>query len=124
MLMENKHMAKFNLEANFAIRQKWFCENQKMLLYVDKQSWPDKINLNATELTSDNNEIQLVVFVDKKLSFDLHINSLCKKAGQKHSALAKISSYLTLDQKLLLINSVMMSQLVTALSCGCFVHVP
>ena len=28
MLMKNKHVVKPNLEANFAIMQKWFHENQ------------------------------------------------------------------------------------------------
>ena len=49
--------------------------------------------------------------MDSKLNFDSHITSLCKKAGQKLSALARISHYLTQDQKLLLLNSVAKSQL-------------
>ena len=44
------------------------------------------------------------------MNFDSHITSLCKKAGQKLSALARINHYLTQDQKLLLLNSVVKSQ--------------
>lgn len=40
---------------------------------------------------------------DSKLSFDSHITSLWKKAGQKLSAVARINNYITLDQKLLLL---------------------
>ena len=114
MLMKNKHVVNSNLEADFALMQKWFHENQMVTnprkcyyMLISNHDEPDKVNLNATETTSGNNEIQLGVFIDKKLTFDLHMNSLCKKAGQKLSALSKISSYLTLDQKFLLINSIM-----------------
>ena len=79
-------------------------------MLISNHDEPDKLNLNATEITSGNNKIKLGTFIDKKLSFDLRINSLCKKAGQKLSALAKISSDLTLDRKFLLINSIIMSQ--------------
>ena len=48
--------------------------------------------------------------LENKLNFDSHITSLCKKAGQKLSALARINHYLTPDQKLLLLNSVVKSQ--------------
>ena len=48
--------------------------------------------------------------MDSKLNFDSHITSLCKKAGQKLSAPARINHYLTQDQKLLLLNSVVKSQ--------------
>ena len=48
--------------------------------------------------------------MDSKLNFDSHITSLCKKAGQKLSALASINNYLIQDQKLLLLNSVVKSQ--------------
>ena len=48
--------------------------------------------------------------MDSKLKFDSRITSLCKKAGQNYSALARINHYLTQDQKLLLLNSVVKSQ--------------
>ena len=38
-----------------------------------------------------------------KLNLDSYITSLCKKAGQKLSAVARINNYITLDQKLLLL---------------------
>ena len=76
----------------------------KISLYADTRPWYGNLNLNGTEITSDNNEKLLGVLIDKKLSFDVHIKSLCIKAGQKLSTLARVSSYLTLDQKLLLIS--------------------
>ena len=47
--------------------------------------------------------------MDSKLNFDSHITSLCKKADQKLSALAR-NDYLTQNQKLLLLNSVVKLQ--------------
>ena len=54
--------------------QKWFYENQMVTnprkyyyVLIGNHDEPDKINLNATEITSNNNEKQLGVFIDKKL---------------------------------------------------------
>ena len=69
-----------------------------------------KIILNNNEIASSNEEKLLGILLDSKLSFDSHITSLCKKTGQKLSALARINHYLTPDQKSLLLNSVARSQ--------------
>ena len=61
-------------------------------------------------MASFNEEKLLVILLDSKLNFDSHITFLCKKPGQKLSALARINYYLTPDQKLLLLNSVVKSQ--------------
>ena len=71
---------------------------------------PDKINLNGRVIANSNNKKLLGVFIDKKLNFDVHIKTLCKKAGQKLNALAIISCYVTLDQKYGLNNSGIKSQ--------------
>ena len=68
-----------------------------------------KIILN-NEIASFNVEKLLGILLDIKLNFDSHITSLCKKPGHKLSALARISHYLTHNQKLLLLNSVVKSQ--------------
>ena len=52
----------------------------------------------------------LGILVDRDLSFEKHIKSLCRKAGQKLNALARISNYLTHDQKHLLLNAIIKSQ--------------
>ena len=44
------------------------------------------------------------------MNFDSHIVAFCKKAGQKLSALARINHYLTQDQELLLLKSVVKFQ--------------
>ena len=54
-----------------------------------------KIILNNNEIASSNEEKLLGILLDSKLNFDSHIKSLCKKAGQELSALARINHYLT-----------------------------
>ena len=56
--------------------------------------------------SSRSNEEKLLCFLlDIKLNFDSHISSLCKKADQNLSALARINHHLTPDHKTLLLNS-------------------
>ena len=47
---------------------------------------------------------------DSKLTFDAHINDICKKAGLKLNALARITPYMDLNKKRLLLNAFFMSQ--------------
>ena len=71
--------------------------------------------MNNNEIASSHKEKLLGVLLDSKLNFDSTLQirdftSLCKKVGQKLSALARINHYLTQDLKLLLLNSVVKSQ--------------
>ena len=97
--------------------QTWFYENGMVLstgkchyLVLGKRSNSDTINLNGTKLASSSYEKLLGILIDRDLSFDKHIKSLCRKAGQKLNALARISNYPKLDQKLLIIISIIKSQ--------------
>ena len=102
---------------NFLIMQKWFYENHIVLnpgkchyLVLGTISNSDTINLNGTKLASSSHEKLLGILIDRDLRFDKHIKSLRRKAGQKLDALARISNYLTHDQKRLLLNSIIKSQ--------------
>ena len=50
-----------------------------------------KINLNNNEIASSNEKKLLGIVLGRKLNFDSHITSVCKKAGEKRSALARIN---------------------------------
>ena len=102
---------------DFLILRKWFHENHMVLnpgkchyIVIGDDDPSHKRILNNNEIASSNEEKLLGILLDSKLSFDSHITSLCKKAGQKHSALARINHYLTTDQKSLLLNSVVKFQ--------------
>ena len=99
-------MVEGSLKINFLIIQKWLYENHMVLnpgkchyLVLGNRSNSDTINLNGTKLASSSYEKLLGILIDCDLSFDKHIKSLCRKAGQKLNALAQISNYLTHDQK-------------------------
>ena len=102
---------------DFMILHKWFHENHIVLnsdkchyILIGDDDPAQKIILNNNEIASSNEEKLLSIFLNSKLNFDSHITSLCKKAGQKLSVVARINHYLTQDQKLLLLNSVVKSQ--------------
>ena len=115
-IRKNLNMVKENLKINFFIMSICCYENHMVLnpgkchyLVLGKRSNSDTINLNGTKLASSSYEKLLGILIDRDLSFDKHLKS-CRKAGQKLNALARISNYLTHDQKRLLLNSIIKSQ--------------
>ena len=69
-----------------------------------------KIILNNNDIANPNEEKLLGILLKNKLNLDSHITSLCKKASQRLSALARTNHYFTSDQKSLLLNSVVKPQ--------------
>ena len=69
-----------------------------------------KIILNNNDIANSNEEKLLGILLKNKLNFDSHITSLCKKASQRLSALARTIHYFTPDQNSLLLNSVVKPQ--------------
>ena len=68
------------------------------------------INLDGYEIKNSSHEKLLGVTIDNKLSFNVHISNLCKKAGQKLHALARISRYMNRNQKRNIMNAFIFSQ--------------
>ena len=79
-------------------------------LVLGNRSSSDTLNLNGTRLASSSYGKLLDILIDRDLSFNKHIKSLCRKAGRKLNALERISNYLTRYQKRLLLNSIIKSQ--------------
>ena len=52
-------------------------------LVLGNRSHLDAINVNGKKLASSSYEKLLGILTDRDLSFDNHIKSLCRKAGQK-----------------------------------------
>ena len=50
-------------------------------------------------IKNSEHEKLLGVLLDNQLSFKKHINNLCSKAIQKLNALSRISSYMSLDKR-------------------------
>ena len=92
---KNLNIVKENLKINFLIMQRWFYKNHMVLspkkchyLRLGKRSNSDTINRNGTKLASSSYEKLLGILTDRDVSFDKHIKSLCRKAGQKLNATA------------------------------------
>ena len=68
------------------------------------------MNIGNQIISNSGSEKLLGVTFDNKLCFDIHVTKLCKKAGQKHHALARISNLMSLEKRKLLMNSSISSQ--------------
>ena len=62
----------------------------------------------------------LGVHIDYKLKFDMHVETICKKAHRKLSALSGIKNYMVLPKRCILMNAFLKLSLTTALLFGCF----
>ena len=72
----------------------------------------DIVVLNFNNLTiKSSEEVEILgIKIDNNLNFNNHINLISRKAGQKLSALLRISSNLNMKQKKLLYKSIIKSQ--------------
>ena len=68
------------------------------------------MNIGNEIISNSGNEKLLGVTFDNKLCFDAHVTKLCQKAGQKLHALARISNFMSLEKRKLLMNSFITSQ--------------
>ena len=116
-----------NLEIDFMILHQWFHENHMTLnpgkchyMVISSRDLSHEIMLNDSKITSSNEKKLLGIFLDSKLNFESYIGSLCRNAGQKINASARLKSYLTSDQRNLLLNSVLNCQFTYCLSIWMF----
>ena len=61
--------------------------------------------IGDARIWESNKQKVLGVHIDRTLSFDKHVSDLCKKAGRKLSVLRRLSSYITLTQRRILMKS-------------------
>ena len=100
--------------ASFTLFQ-WFYDNE-MKTNPDKChficSTDDKVNITVENQKMCNSPCEKLLDVrfDSKVTFDAHINDICKKAGLKLNALARITPYKDLNKKRFLLNAFFMSQ--------------
>ena len=93
----------------------WFSNNE-MKAIADKChllfSTKGKLTANISnfKVTNSIKEKLLGVTIDNDLKFESHIESLCSKASQKLYALSRMSSYMGLGQRRLIMKSFINSQ--------------
>ena len=77
---------------------------------IGKNTEGDLFKFKNACLENSKEEVISGITIDNKLTFDSHIKSMCRKAGQKLSALSTTSPYLETDKKELLFKSMVKSQ--------------
>ena len=104
-----------DLEKSSAILFNWLKSNY-MKVNTDKSHLLLSGNIKLTS-NIDNNIIEseekqelLDVIIDSRLTFEEHVNNLCKKASQKLNALARISSYMDIPKRRIIFKSFITSQ--------------
>ena len=68
------------------------------------------VNVGSSVIKNTKKEKLLGVMIDKKLTFETHINKLCKKAGNKLFALSRMSPYMNSNKLRILMRAFAMSQ--------------
>ena len=66
---------------------------------IGRNTENDKFEFDNLLLKNSEEEVVLGVTIDNKLTFDSHIKNICRKSGQKHGALLRITNYLNSYQK-------------------------
>ena len=70
----------------------------------------ETLYLQNLQIKASYSEKLLGITIDNNLNFDEHITKICKKASQKLSAIARISPYMSLTQRKLIVNAFFFSQ--------------
>ena len=68
------------------------------------------ISVDGYQIKNSSHEKLLGVTIDNKLSFNVHVSNLCKKASQKLHALSRISRYMDKDRRRNVMNAFIFSQ--------------
>ena len=92
-----------NLEQSSTILFEWF-NNNYLKVNTGKGHILLSGNSRATAtidnsyIESEDEQVLLGITIDSNLTFENHINSICKKVSQKLNALARIASYMNIQK--------------------------
>ena len=93
----------------------WFDDNQMKANpdkchFICSSSVKTSIMIENKQIRNSSCEKLLGVFFDSKLTFQSHIDNICKKASQKLNAISRITPYMDLNKKRLAANAFFMAQ--------------
>ena len=100
-----------NLKLQSNILNNWFKDNYmkanpgKYHLLLSATEETNTLNIEEVCIKSSKCEKLLGVNIDNHLTFETHIESLCKKASQKLNALLRVTWSLNFDQRKILLNA-------------------
>ena len=101
-----------NLEHSLSILFKWLSDNvntgKSHLLVSGNVRATAKIDNNYNE--SETEQVLFGIIIDSNLTFENHINNICKRANQKLNALARVAPYMNMHKKRIIMKSFVTSQ--------------
>ena len=99
-----------NLENSSSILFEWLNDNymkvntgKSHLLVSGNVRSKAKIDNNYIE--SEKEQVLLGITIDSNLTFENHINNICKKASQKLNALVRVASYMNMQRRIIIMKS-------------------
>ena len=112
---ENNELVIKDLEESSAILFQWLKDNSMkintskshLLMAGNKQAIA---KIDEYYIESESQQELLGVIIDSNLTFETHINNICKKASQKLNALARVSSYMNTHKRIILMKTFIISQ--------------
>ena len=99
-----------NLEHSSSILFKWFNVNymkvstgkSHLLVSGNVRS---KANSDNNHIESEKEQVLLGITIDSNLTFENHINNICKKASQKLNPLARVAPYMNMQKRRIIMKS-------------------
>ena len=71
---------------------------------------PDDILIAGTHIANSSYEKLLGINIDSDLKFDKHVSEICNKVSQKVNALSRISNYMSLPKRRVVMKTFIESQ--------------
>ena len=107
-----------NLKHDMKVLLKWFRINSlqanpgKFQFMILRKKTPSSVKLiiNSTEIEETKKVVLLVITINNLITFNEHIDNLCRTASYKLHALRRIRKYLSLEKAKLLCNAFINSQ--------------
>ena len=106
----NINVVTFSLQESSKKIIKWFADNQmktnedKCHLIANTNELTD-IQIGDYSVKNSGSEKLFGVNIGSKLNFACHVNHLCNKANKKSRALIRVTPYMTLEKKKIVMNS-------------------
>ena len=106
----------FHLEQEAASLLNWIRNNglkanpDKFHLLLSDPNEDFSLKVDKSEVKNSSLQTLLGIKIDNKLNFNEHVTGICTKASQKLHALSRVSNFMTLNQRKVIMKSFILSQ--------------
>ena len=99
-----------NLEHLLSILFKWLNGNYMKVNTGRSHLLVSSAKIDNDYIGSEKEQVLLGITIDSNLTFENHINNICKKASQKLNALARVAPYMNMQKRRIIMKSFVTSQ--------------